>query len=375
MIRLMVPVIEDDDLQAVEEVLRSGFLVQGARVKAFEEQVAAQVGTRHAVAVANCTAALHLALLALGVGRGDKVAVTTYSWPATGNVIALVGAEPVFVDVDPATFNMDPERLEAALSTVPGIKAILPVHAFGGIADMKRINAIAARHGLPVVEDAACALGATLEGRQAGSWGVMGCFSFHPRKAVTTGEGGIITTNDDAIARTLRILRNHGLDPDAPTPDFVAPGYNLRLTEFQAAMGTTQLAKLERIVTGRRALAARYDALLAGTVIQAPRFEAGSAHVYQSYVVLLPAAAAPRRSAIIAALKERGIETTIGTYHMPMTTYFRQWGGFKEGDFPVTDDIAARAMTLPLHEGLTAEDQERVVRALQALVTEASVGA
>src|SRR5215207_7433580 len=251
MIRLMVPSIEEDDIQAVSEVLRSGYLVQGPRVKAFEEQLASYVGTRHAVAVSNCTAALHLSLLALGIGSGDRVAVTAFSWPATANVIALCGAEPSFVDIDPETYNLDPLKLEHVLEGTNGIKAVLVVHAFGGMTDMFRIADIAARYDVPVIEDAACALGADLQGQQAGTWGLMGCFSFHPRKAVTTGEGGMVSSNDDRLSRRLRVLRNHGQDPDSSTPDFVAPGYNLRLTEFQAALGITQLSKLERIVERR----------------------------------------------------------------------------------------------------------------------------
>jgi len=368
-IRITVPSIGAEDLEAVSEVLRSGFLVQGLRVAAFEESIARYVGTEYAVAVANCTAALHLALLALDVGPGDRVAVTAYSWPATANVIALCGAQPVFVDIDPATFNIAPETLEEVLRHQP-VKAILPVHAFGGMADMDAIFEIAARRGIPIVEDAACALGASLAGRRAGTWGTMGCFSFHPRKAITTGEGGVITTDDPALTRRLRALRNHGQDPDAPAPDFIVPGYNLRLTEFQAALGSSQLRKVERIIEARRAGAARYDALLADSGIRPPVAQGDSRHVYQSYAALLPPGAGVRRTGIIAAMRQRGIETTIGTYHIPLTSYFRRQGGFQEGAFPVTDDVAARTITLPLYETMTAREQEAVTLALIELSRE-----
>ena len=370
MIRLMVPSVEEDDIQAVAEVLRSGWLVQGAGVKAFEERLASYMGVRHVVAVSNCTAALHLSLLALGIGSGDRVAVTTFSWPSTANVIALCGAEPIFVDIDPETYNMDPLELGRVLESTSGIKAILPVHTFSGMADMPRITEIAARYDIPVIEDAACGLGANLQGKQAGTWGTMGCFSFHARKTITTGEGGIVSTDDDTLAHSLRVLRNHGQDPDSSTPDFVAPGYNLRLTEFQAALGMTQLNKLERIVKKRRALATNYDDLLEGTGISAPKALEDSSHVYQSYVVQLPEEVTSRRPEIIASLREKGIETTIGTYHMPLTTYFRKWGDFAKGDFPVTDDVAARTMTLPLYESLSFKEQRFVISSLSRSIGE-----
>ena len=367
MIRLAIPSIEEDDLQAVREALASGFLVQGPRVAAFEQTVADYVGTKHAVAVSNCTAALLLALMAIEVGPGDSVAVTTYSWPATANVIALCGAEPVFVEIEPGTFNMDPNALAETMRRT-AVKAILPVHTFGGMADMSSITKVAEQYGVPVIEDAACALGAEIEGRRAGTWGLMGCFSFHPRKAITTGEGGIVTTDDDRLVRRLRMLRNHGLDPEAPAPDFVLPGHNMRMTEFQAALGSTQMQKVERIIASRRSQADRYDRLFKSTEMGTSNALPGSRHVYQSYVALLPQKVAHRRSEIIAALKAQGIETTIGTYHLPLTTYFRNRGGYNTGDFPVTDEVAARAISLPLFEALTAEQQEQVATELLQLV-------
>jgi perosamine synthetase len=288
MIRLTIPSIEEDDLQAIREVLASGYLVQGAKVASFEKTVADYVGTNYAVAVSSGTAALHLGLLALSIQPGDLVVVTAYSFVATVNVIELCGAQPVFVDIQPDTFNMDPNCLEDILSrlmastdTAHRVKAVLPVHTFGQMADMSAIMELTGRHGLPVIEDAACALGATLNGRQAGTWGVMGCFSFHPRKAITTGEGGIITMNDPNTARRVRALRNHGQEPDKEAPDFIFPGFNYRMTEFQAALGITQMSKLDRIIRARRRLASHYDALLGKTPFQAPIVIPGSQPVYQ----------------------------------------------------------------------------------------------
>ena len=364
MIRLAVPTIEEDDIQAVVDVLRSGFLVQGPNVKAFEDAYAKYVGSEHAIAVTNCTCALYLGLLALDIGAGDKVAVCTYSWPATANAIRMVGADPVFVEIEAQTFNMDPAALEKTLGSTKGIKAVMPVHTFGGSADIAKICAISDAAKVPVIEDAACALGTEQNGRRAGSVGLMGCFSLHPRKAITTGEGGMVTTNDAAIARRVKMWRNHGQDPDAGRPDFVTFGHNLRMTDFQGAMGLSQMKKLERIISARAAVARNYDRLLEGTGIRQPLALAGSRHVYQSYVTLLPPALKGKRDLVVAAMKKREVETTLGTYHMPLIRYYRAWGKFNPGDFPVTDDVAERALSLPIYETLSEEDQRTVVRSL-----------
>lgn len=377
MIRLTIPSIEEDDLQAVREVLESGYLVQGPRVEAFEKAVSEYVGTKYAVAVSNCTTALHLALLAIDVRPGDVVVVTAYSWISTANVIELCGAQPVFVDIRPDTFNMDPGNLKKVLKqlmtvkdTANRVKAILPVHTFGQMADMPEILELADKYDLPVIEDAACALGAKLQGRQAGNWGIMGCFSFHPRKAVTTGEGGVITTNDSSQAYKLKALRNHGLDPDSSTPDFILPGFNCRLTEFQAALGLTQLAKLDRIIANRRELAKAYNEMIGNTPLQPPKISKGSSPVYQSYVVLLPERSAHERNSIIAYLKEEGIESTIGTYNMPLTNYFCNRYGYEAKDFPITDHVFTQSLTLPLHEKLIYSEQEEVINKLTKYLRE-----
>lgn len=375
MIRLTIPSIEEDDLQVARDALASGFLVQGVRVGEFEKAVASYVGSKYAIAVSNCTAALHLSLLALDVHVGDLVVVTAYSWPATANVIELCGAQPVFVDIQPDTFNLNPELLAKTLERLLGtaetarrVKAIVPVHTFGQMADMTAIMKIADRYGIPVIEDAACALGAKWEGCQAGTWGVMGCFSFHPRKAITTGEGGVIVTNDDKLARKLRALRNHGLDPDSSSPEFIMPGFNYRITEFQAAFGSSQMMKLDRIIAARRRLAHHYDGLLENNPAFVPVVPSQSFHVYQSYITLLPENVAPRRADIIYGLKQMGVETNIGTWHIPLTTYFRTRYGYRTGDFPVSDSVFKRSLTLPLYESLTSDEQKIVMERLKHFV-------
>src|SRR6516165_2632494 len=256
----------------------------------------------------------------------------------------------------------------AVSATAQRVKAILPVHTFGQMANMPAILELANRYAVPVVEDAACALAATWHGRQAGTWGLMGCFSFHPRKAITTGEGGMITTENPELALRLRALRNHGLDPDASAPDFIMPGFNYRLTEFQGALGLTQLAKLDDLINQRRSRAAVYDALLAGEAVKAPVVRAAAEAVYQSYIVQLPASAAPRRADIIASLKANGIETTIGTWHIPMTNFYRNRYGFGPGEFPATDQVFHSSLTLPLHHRLTVSEQRFVVEQLMLAV-------
>lgn len=371
MIRLTVPSLDEEDFQAVRAVLESGYLVQGPRAAEFESKIAQIAGTQHAIAVNNCTCALHLALLALDVRPGDICVVTGYSWISTANAIELCGAQPVFVDIDPQTYNISPQRLDETLARLMGnavtanrVKAILPVHVFGQMADMDAIATLGQHWNIPVIEDAACALGATWNSKPAGSIGVMGCFSFHPRKSVTTGEGGAITTNNPDIAQKLRALRNHGLDPESPTPDFVMPGYNYRMTEFQAALGCSQLKKLERITLARKKAASRYDALLKGTAIQSPQVMEMADHVYQSYVCTLPWEFSGSRTAIIRQAHEQGIELQIGTIDMGSTSYFRSRYGISPAELPVTDRVAKNSLTLPLYEGLEESDQQRIIEFL-----------
>lgn len=372
MIRLASPEISEEALRAVRDVLTSGWLVQGRHVAAFEETVARFVGIDNAVAVNSGTSALHIALLALGIGVGDAVAVSAYSYVASANVIEMCGAEPVFVDIEPRTFNMAPAELERALEQRGAgarIAAIIVVHTFGQMADLDAIGEIARRHEIPVIEDAACALGATWSGQPPGATTRAACFSFHPRKAITTGEGGMLVTADEHLALSSRALRNHGQDAAATSPDFVFPGLNYRMTEFQAVLGTAAMRHLPQNIEQRRELAAYYDEALAD-IVEVPLVPDPSGHVYQSYAVLLPSAVAASRGAIIADLAERGVESNIGTWAIPTTTYYRNRYGYSDETFPVTSEVFARSLSLPLHERLTSQDQAQVVSALAAVLAE-----
>ena len=370
-IRLARPAIDTEDEDAVVQVLRSGNLTQGERVAEFEGHLTRLLNTSHAVAVSSGTAALHLALLALGIGRGDIVMASSYSWPATANVIEVCGAQTSFIDIDPTTFNATPATVHQAVERhrragdLSRVRAMIIVHAFGQIADLPAIAAIAHDAGIVVIEDAACALGSEHLGSPAGTWGTLACFSFHPRKAVTTGEGGLVVTRDTALERRLKMLRNHGQDPTSGPNPFVGAGLNYRLTEMQAALGISQLAKLPRLLADRRALAVNYNTMFADTGVITPAVIQGANPNYQSYVVTLPVTSQVERDRAIERMRCAGIETTIGTWHQPLTPYFSARYGHRVGDFPGTDQASAHTMSLPVPPGLSLDGQHRVVETLQ----------
>jgi dTDP-4-amino-4,6-dideoxygalactose transaminase len=372
MIRLAYPAIEDDALESIREILSSGQLVQGKTVGEFESQIAQHVGAKFAIAVTNCTSALFLTLKALDIQSGDKVIVPAFSWPATANVVVLCDAEPVFVDIDQKTYNIDVKKLEETLSHFHDnrVKAIIPVHAFGLMAVMPPIMELAERYKVPVIEDAACALGAYGFGKYAGNFGLAGCFSFHPRKSITTGEGGMIVTNDSFLARRLKSLRNHGLDPDSPTPDFVEAGYNMRLTELQAALGVSQMKGLKNKLQIRRELSNHYHSLLKESALVIPELVEDREHIFQSYIVLLPPSIKEKRQHVINELKANNIEATIGTYHIPLTSYFKKQNDYKKGDFPNSDDVFERAVALPFHEKLSFAQQGEVAHRIKNILSD-----
>jgi perosamine synthetase len=357
-IRLTIPEIGEEEINAVAEVLRSGYLVQGAHVREFEARVAEYVGVKHAVAASSGTAALHLALLALGIGPGDQVIVPDFTFPATANVVELVGARPVLVDIDLATFNVDAAQIRRAITGYT--KAIMPVHLFGQSADMVPILQIAQDNGLFVLEDAACALGAEYQGRKCGTMGRLGCFSFHPRKAITTGEGGMVVTDDDVIAERARALRNHGMITADGCTRFELAGLNYRLTEFQGALGVVQMGRLEEIIARRIELARSYDQALARIdSIVRPTAMAGARHIWQSYVILLREGLA--RDEVVRSLKEQGVEATLGTYAVSVQPHYAG------ADSACSNSRLAyeQSVCLPLHTRMSAADVEKVVRCLK----------
>lgn len=359
------PQLGEAELDEVRAVLASGILTQGPKVAELERMVAELIGVPHAFATTSATTGLHLSLVAAGVGAGDEVLVPDYTFPATANVVVQQGAVPVLVDIDLDTFAIDPDELQRRIS--PRTRAVIPVHPFGLPADMGAVAEIADRHGLFVIEDAACALGATIGSQRVGGIGRAGCFSFHPRKSITTGEGGMITTADDELAARIGLLRSHGGIREGGRFRFEAAGFNYRMSDILAAVGVAQLRRLDEHLAARRRVAGWYDRRLAGwDALRMPIVPDGRSHTYQSYVVLLDEAI--DRDAVIGALAADGIETTIGTYALHAEPFFGRTYGLRPGDRPRSWRAMRSGLALPLHGGLAERDVELVVERLGAAI-------
>lgn len=369
-IPITAPSFDEQEVALVRECLQSGWVTQGPFVSRFEQLFGARHQTPHALATTSCTAALHLAGLALGFGPGDEVIVPAFTWITSAHTAEYAGAKAVFVDVDLATFNIDPARIEAAIT--PRTRGIVAVHLFGLSADMDPIRAIAKKHGLAIVEDAACATGTTYKGRPIGTMGDVGCFSLHPRKVITTGEGGMLTTARDDLAAKLKSLRNHGATGLPPGADPSRPytmgafdmlGFNLRMSDIQAAVGVAQMARLDGLLAERKACARRYDELLARLATAGDlALPGGAGHTYQSYVVRVLQGGQARRNRVMDHLAAGGIQTRPGTHAVHRLGYFVAKYGLEASQFPNACIAEDTTITLPIFPGMAPDDSERVVR-------------
>ena len=341
------PLIGDEERAAVDRVMRSGMLAQGPEVAAFESEFGALVDGAHCVAVNSGTSALHLALIAMGVGRGDEVIVPSFTFAASGNSVRLAGAEPVFVDIDSDTFCVDPAAVEAAITD--RTKAIMPVHLYGHPADMTALADIPARHGIAVIEDAAQAHAALWQGRPVGTFGATACFSFYPTKNMTSGEGGMVTTADGETARMLRLLRNQGMERRYENE---VVGFNMRMTDLHAAIGRVQLTKLAGWTEKRQSNARFLDANLEGVVV--PPVAQGAVHVYHQYTIRVVDG---DRDAFAQRLQDQGVGC--GVYYPTPTHRLPSFG--LDLDPPETARAAREVLSLPVHPALSQNDLGRIV--------------
>lgn len=351
---LSKPCFDFEEVKSILQPFKTGWVSDGPLVKEFEDKFAKYLGVEHSVAVSSCTAGLHLSLLALGIGGGDEVIVPDFTHPSTGHSVFYVGATPILVDIDVNTFNIDVSKIEDAVTKKT--KAIVPVHLFGNPANMGAIMEIAESRDLKVVEDAACAHGAEYDGKKIGGIGDLTCFSFHGRKILTTGEGGMITTNDGELAEKLKLLRSHGMsipawkrEDEFQLAGFVERGYNYRLSDIQAAVGLVQLKKLDDFVKERRKLAKHYNYMLEYMPFQTPVVEEKGKHSYQSYVVLLD----PKinRNEKIIELRKRGVGCQIGTYSLHMQKTFPK----QKGKFKNSLEAFERSLAIPMYNGMHEE--------------------
>ncbi|MEX2286350.1 MAG: DegT/DnrJ/EryC1/StrS family aminotransferase [Planctomycetaceae bacterium] len=372
MIPITIPYMGEEEALAAAEVVRSGWITQGPKVAEFERLFAEYCGTEHAVAVSNCTTALHLALIVLGVSPGDEVICPSMSFIATANSIAHAGATPVFADVDSRTFNLDPDAAEAAIT--PRTKAIMPVHQIGLPADLDRFNALGDKYGVKILEDAACAVGSRYRGRPIGGHSEMACFSFHPRKVLTTGEGGMITTNNAQSASRLRLLRQHGMSvTDAARhgskqvviEEYLCLGYNCRMTDMQAAIGIEQMKKLDWIVARRRDLAATYTSALADHPwLHPPHVPDYAGPNFQSYAVTLADDAPIGRNELMQRLLDQGVATRRGVMLTHREAPYRETA--LRRDLSASERTSDRSLLLPLYPQMDEGQLNHVVRQLFA---------
>jgi len=374
LLKLTEPWFDKSEQSAVADVLTSGHLVQAGRVAEFERLFAVEVGVEHAVMVSSGTAALHLTMLACNIGPGDAVAIPDFTFVATANAVALTGAVPLFVEVDPDTYNMDVSALRQTVERAVRrardgsltLRMILPVHQFGVPAEMDPIAEVAKEHGLYLVEDAACALGSRYRDRGIGAWGIASCFSFHPRKVITTGEGGAVVTNDGKLAGRLRALRAHGFAVQPGPPDLIAKGLNYRMTEIQAALGISQMGKLSAILRQRQVLAKlMHNHLEEIPWFKRPMIPAHLTANWQSYVGVL--ASGVNRAKIVSGLADQGIEARPGATAIHLLKPYRSLTAPGDDSCPVSRMLDAKTLALPLHPRMNETDIKRIAMALSSI--------
>jgi len=361
MIRLAKPHIPDEAIEKAVEVLRSGNLVQGKYVEEFEQALCDYLGIKNAIVVSSGTAALHLALLALEIKKGDEVIVPAFTFPATANVIELVGAKPIFVDINLSDFCIDTSKIEEVITKKT--KAIIPVHEFGQSSKMDDIVKIANQYNLKIIEDAACALGTEFENQKVGTFGEFGCYSFHPRKAITTGEGGVVVTSNNELAQKARVLRNHGIFYKDGKIDFIAAGLNYRMTDFQAVLGVSQIEDMDNIIIQRIETANKYNNKLKEiTWIKTPYVYENRKMVYQTYHCLLDDN--KDRDDLIDYLKSKDIEANLGSQSLPSLTYYKNKYKLKTADFPKAVRAYKQGLALPMGDHVDNDDIKLILKNL-----------
>ncbi|OGM11206.1 hypothetical protein A2Z22_01800 [Candidatus Woesebacteria bacterium RBG_16_34_12] len=367
---LAKPYFDLEELEEIRKVLDSGWVSQGPKVKEFEDKIASYLGVKYAIAVTNCTAALHLALLSCGIKKGDEVLVADFTFPATGHSVLYCGARPVFADVKLNTYNIDTELIEEKITDKT--KAIIPVHTFGQPAEMDKIIEISKNYNLKVIEDAACALGAKYNGKYAGTIGDIGCFSFHARKGITTGEGGMAVTNDKDLAEKMRHLSVFGMtsawvrekSDEFVVPKFTEAGYNYKMSDITAAVGVAQLRKLDKIIERKTVLAKYWNEKLQEIeLIEPPYVDNNVKHVYQSYVSLVDKRI--NRNKIIESLMKKDVQTQIGTYASHIQPVYNSTDTCSN-----SFEIFERSLALPMYFTLREEDIDMVAKHLKTALEE-----
>ena len=375
-IQISLPSTGKEEWEALKDPIMSGWLTSGPKVNEFETEFAHLHKVKHAIAVTSATTALHLALVVLNVGPGDEVIVPAFTWVSTANAVLYQGANVVFCDIDPNTFNINPNELSQKITSKT--KAIMVVHLFGLCANMDEIKAVT--KDIPIIEDGACAAGAAYKGIPAGGLGDLGCFSFHPRKSITTGEGGMVTTNDDTLAEKLKVLRNHGASISEEQrhkgpkpyilPEFNVLGYNYRMTDLQGALGMVQLKKLDLFINEREKWAQYYQKELSKiSWLKVPKISSDFKHGWQSFVLLIDEINAPfSRNKIMEILEEKGISTRPGTHAVHMLKFYSDLYNIKPEDFPGAQKANDFSISIPIHNRMNKYDFVYIITILKSML-------